>query len=129
MTRSRSANRLECVQRQNTPDLTETENYNRATYVPIAIISVGQIMTPQTATFQSLLQQTAILTPEQKLRMIAYLADSLRQSQPTPQRRKWSEIRGAAPYPLFGEDAQAWITRNRQETDEHQEHQVNYLIS
>jgi hypothetical protein len=78
-------------------------------------------MTVQPEPFQTLLQQTATLTPEEKLRLIAHLADSLRQSAPAPQRRKWSEIRGAAPYPLFGEDAQAWITRSRQESDEHRE--------
>lgn len=76
-------------------------------------------MTPQPEPFQTLLQQTAVLTSEEKLRLIAHLADSLRQS--APRRRKWSEIRGAAPYPLFGEDAQDWITRSRQESDEHRE--------
>jgi hypothetical protein len=76
-------------------------------------------MTTQSEPFQTLLQQTAILTPEEKPRLIAHLADSLRQS--APRRRKWSEIRGSAPYPLFGEDAQDWITRSRQESDEHRE--------
>jgi predicted nucleic acid-binding protein len=55
-------------------------------------------MTPDL--FQALLQQTETLTPEEKLRLIAHLADSLRQTQtaessPTRPRRKWSEIRGA----------------------------------
>ena len=29
------------------------------------------------------------------------------------QPRKWEEIRGKAPYPLVGEDAQTWVSRNR----------------
>jgi len=35
--------------------------------------------------------------------------------------RSWSEIAGAATYPLAGEDAQAWVTRTRREGDEHRE--------
>ena len=38
-----------------------------------------------------------------------------------PRRRAWSEIRGMAPYPLCGEDAQQWITRSRRESDEQRE--------
>ena len=32
-----------------------------------------------------------------------------------------SEIRGAASHPLCAEDAQAWISRGREEADEHRE--------
>lgn len=35
--------------------------------------------------------------------------------------RSWSEIAGAAVYPLVGEDAQAWVTRTRREGDKHRE--------
>ena len=35
--------------------------------------------------------------------------------------RVWSEIEGAATFPLAGEDAQAWVTRTRREGDEHRE--------
>ena len=39
--------------------------------------------------------------------------------------RSWSEIAGAAAYPLVGEDAQAWVTRTRREGDEHRERLLN----
>ncbi len=39
-------------------------------------------------------------------------------------RRSWREIRGSVPYPLCGEDAQAWVTRTRRESDEHRDRQV-----
>jgi hypothetical protein len=41
------------------------------------------------------------------------------ESTPTraAQRRTWREIRGSAPYPLCGEDAQAWVSRTRRESD------------
>lgn len=32
--------------------------------------------------------------------------------------RKWRELRGRAPHPLAGEDAQAWVSRTRREADE-----------
>ena len=35
--------------------------------------------------------------------------------------RSWSEIEGAAKFPLAGEDAQAWVTRTRREGDENRE--------
>jgi hypothetical protein len=30
-----------------------------------------------------------------------------------PRRRSWREIRGSMPYPLCGDDAQAWVSRSR----------------
>jgi predicted DNA-binding antitoxin AbrB/MazE fold protein len=35
-----------------------------------------------------------------------------------PAERHWREIRGSVAHPLFGEDAQAWVGRSRQESDE-----------
>jgi len=40
----------------------------------------------------------------------------LHRSKSAP-RRRWSEIAGTAPYPLAGEDAQAWVSRSREEAD------------
>ena len=37
--------------------------------------------------------------------------------------RTWREIRGSVPFPLCGEDAQAWVTRGRQESEEQREQQ------
>lgn len=39
--------------------------------------------------------------------------------------RAWSEIEGAAKFPLAGEDAQAWVTRTRREGDEHRERMLH----
>jgi len=36
-------------------------------------------------------------------------------------RPSWSEAAGMFSYPMVGEDAQAWVSRNRHEGDEHRE--------
>jgi hypothetical protein len=47
------------------------------------------------------------------------LRDLAAQSPPVgPRRRSWREIRGSVRYPLCGEDAQAWVSRTRRESDE-----------
>ncbi|AFZ12014.1 hypothetical protein Cri9333_1105 [Crinalium epipsammum PCC 9333] len=71
-------------------------------------------------TLLQLKQQADTLTLEEQLKLIAYLAEKARQTQPTikPQ-QKWSEIRGLVSAPVFGEDAQTWVSRTRQEADEH----------
>ena len=52
-------------------------------------------------------------TPEEYARAV------VENSLPTTARagRAWSEIAGAAPYPMVGEDAQAWVTRTRREEE------------
>jgi hypothetical protein len=40
-----------------------------------------------------------------------------------PRRRFWREIRGSVAPSLCGEDAQAWISRSRRESDEQREGQ------
>ncbi|MEA5517363.1 hypothetical protein [Limnoraphis robusta] len=73
-------------------------------------------------TLQQLKQQADTLTLEEKLELIAYLAEKARQAQPTNKpRQKWSEIRGLAAAPALNEDAQTWVSRTRQEADEHRE--------
>jgi hypothetical protein len=42
---------------------------------------------------------------------------------PAARRRSWREIRGSVPYPLCDEDAQDWVSRSRQESDDHREPQ------
>ena len=46
------------------------------------------------------------------------LASAQQQEKP---RRLWREIRGIVPCPLFGEDAQAWVSRTRSDSDEQRE--------
>ena len=59
------------------------------------------------------------LTPEENLDLITHLLNRVRTiGMGSVDRRKWSEICGKAPYPLVDEDAQAWVTRNRKESDE-----------
>ncbi|MDB9305083.1 hypothetical protein PN488_11955 [Nodularia spumigena CS-591/12] len=36
-------------------------------------------------------------------------------------KRKWSDLKGMADYPLLGEDAQQWVSQTRREADEHRE--------
>lgn len=43
----------------------------------------------------------------------------------TENRPSWSEAAGMFPYPMAGEDAQAWVTRTRREGDEHRERLLN----
>ena len=64
------------------------------------------------------------LTPDDQLRLIAHLANIARLAYAAPEPRpKWMDIRGTAPYPALGEDAQAWVSRSRQEDDEARERQ------
>ena len=52
-----------------------------------------------------------------------YARTLVKKSMPLTARpgRAWSEIAGTVPYPMVGEDAQAWVTRTRREGDEHRE--------
>ena len=71
-----------------------------------------------------LIQKADTLTPDEQLRLIAHLAERVRATRSVSKpRRKWREIRGIAPYPLVGEDAQVWVSRSRREGTEHRERQ------
>lgn len=59
------------------------------------------------------------LPAEDQQRLAQQLLASAR--QPSGQRRSVMEFCGIVPYPLCGEDAQAWVTRTRREADEHRE--------
>lgn len=69
---------------------------------------------------QQLLQQVEQLAPEERLELIRQIAQGLKKSEvvvrPKPQ---WSDLKGMAPYPMMGEDAQEWVSRTRREADEH----------
>ena len=67
---------------------------------------------------KELKEKAGALTMEEDLELIDHLVHKIRTGHgETPPKRKWNEIRGAAPYPLTGEDAQTWVTRTRQESD------------
>ena len=66
-----------------------------------------------------IVKQAETLAPEEQLYLIALLAGQAQQAyRPAAPRRQWREICGAAPHPLVGEDAQAWVSRSRHEDDE-----------
>lgn len=76
------------------------------------------------ATLEHVTALAAQLSPSDRLRLIETIAHDLATPQPEdgpPRRRSWSEIRGIVPYPMCGEDAQAWVSRTRREGDEHRE--------
>ena len=69
-----------------------------------------------------ILQRAETLTPEDQLYLAAHLVEKARQAYLASRpRRRWREICGVAPYPLVGEDAQAWVSRTRRESDDHRE--------
>ncbi|HBB32211.1 MAG TPA: hypothetical protein DDZ80_27605 [Cyanobacteria bacterium UBA8803] len=77
---------------------------------------------------QKLKQQADTLTLEEQLELIAYLAEKARQTQHiTKPRQRWNEIRGLVPAPALGEDAQTWVSRTRQEANEHRESQLKNI--
>lgn len=74
---------------------------------------------------QALLQQVEQLPPEERLELIQRVAAGLQQlDETTKPKPKWSDLKGLAPYPMMGEDAQAWVSRTRREADEHRERVV-----
>ena len=71
---------------------------------------------------EKILSEIEQLTPEEQLTVMGHLVERIKkhinQAQP---KRTWSDLKGMAPYPLLGEDAQGWVSRTRQEGDEHRE--------
>ncbi len=71
---------------------------------------------------EKILSEIEQLTPEEQLTVMGHLVERVKkhitQAQP---KRKWSDLKGMAPYPLLGEDAQEWVSRTRREADEHRE--------
>ena len=66
-----------------------------------------------------ILREAEALPLDEQMLLIAHLAErnrrALRGDRPS---RSWRDARGTAPEPLFGEDAQAWVSRKRAEADE-----------
>ena len=65
-------------------------------------------------------QLAAQLTPAERLRLVERiirdLADAANIAEPCA--HGWQQLRGQLPYPALGENAQAWISRSRGESDE-----------
>lgn len=66
---------------------------------------------------KELMKRADELTADEKLELALHLIEQARQGDDSQPRRKWREINGAAQYPMVGEDAQAWVSRSRQESE------------
>jgi hypothetical protein len=63
-----------------------------------------------------LLHRAEVLSDEEKLQLAALLIEQARQSERAASGEpRWQDLRGLYTHPALGEDAQAWITRTRQE--------------
>jgi hypothetical protein len=68
-----------------------------------------------TVTLEQVAALAAQLPPQDRRKLAErLLAD---QSTPTVTRLRWADLKGLFPYPLCGEDAQAWVSRTRAEAD------------
>ncbi len=73
--------------------------------------------------YQTILKEAELLPREERLDLIARLAEGLREQGPQePERPRWENYAGTAASPLCQEDAQAWVTRTRQESDKGRPH-------
>ena len=67
------------------------------------------------------------LSPVEQAQLLEKIARNLSHQLPASEpleRYDWMSVRGIAPHLLAGEDAQAWVSRSRRETDEHRERKV-----
>jgi len=69
--------------------------------------------------YEHVLREAEALARGDQLLLVERLVARLRASgMSTKPRRRWEDLAGSAPYPLCGEDAQKWVSRTRQESDE-----------
>lgn len=74
---------------------------------------------------QEIMEQADKLPPEEQLELASHLVQKAKRAyQATKPGHRWMDAAGIAPYPLTGEDAQAWVTRTRRESDEKREQQL-----
>jgi hypothetical protein len=65
------------------------------------------------------------LTSSERFLLIADLARIAHEAEAEPDEGySWLELEGTPSYPALGEDAQAWVSRSRQESDEAREAQL-----
>ncbi len=71
-----------------------------------------------------LARQAAQLPVDEQIELAMMLMQNVRAATSTDASRySWTEVAGIAPYPLAGEDAQAWVSRTREEGDRERERQ------
>jgi hypothetical protein len=80
---------------------------------------------PESLTLPTVAALAAQLPPAEQKQLAESILQRLAAASSSngPRRRSWREIRGSVRYPLCGEDAQAWVTRGRRESEEHREQQ------
>ena len=68
---------------------------------------------------EEIIEKVDLLTTEEQLSLIDVITrktkSSVGRSEPP---RTWSDLKGLLSYPAYGEDAQSYISRSRQESDE-----------
>lgn len=64
---------------------------------------------------EQIIEQADELTIDEQLQLIERLAHKAQKRQYRATRRHWRDLRGIGTYPFLGEDAQAWVSRIRQE--------------
>lgn len=71
-------------------------------------------------TYDRILEESRSLSAAEVEQLIQELEDRKRILENNPQSNPptWKDLRGKAPYPLCGEDAQEWVSRTRRESDE-----------
>jgi hypothetical protein len=74
-------------------------------------------------TLSAIAELATLLPPTEQRQLAESILQRLNSGAdlPRPARRAWREIRGTVVYPLCGEDAQAWVSRNRQESEDQRE--------
>jgi len=78
-----------------------------------------------TTLLNDLIEKADTLTAEDQWRLANHLVQRVLHNLPVARpQRKWREIRGLAKPSLFGEDAQAYISRTRREGDEQRDRVV-----
>jgi hypothetical protein len=71
-----------------------------------------------------LARQAEQLSVGEQIELALWLMQNVRAAAGTDAPRySWTEVAGIAPYPLAGEDAQAWVSRTREEGDHEREQQ------
>jgi hypothetical protein len=70
-----------------------------------------------TRELDDLMREAAALTDDEKLRLAAALIEQARQGKmSTVSSVMWRDLRARLKAPALGEEAQAWVTRTRQES-------------
>ncbi len=75
---------------------------------------------------QEILAKAEQLSPEEQRQVIDSLARKVENEKTLTDRpqRKWMDIAGRLPYPAYGEDAQTYISKLRQEADRERNNQI-----